>query len=81
MLDHPLGDKILFVQRDAEQWIYKITDFANLTDFRLVQRRPVVIASPTTGAETTDALTIFNLTLNSRNAQKYLFVTTLSLKG
>ena len=57
-----LGDKILFVHGDAEQWFYKITDFANLTDYQHVQRRPVVIASPTTGAETTDALTFLYLT-------------------
>ena len=42
--------------------VYKITDFTN-ADFWLVQRRPVVIASPTTGAETTDALTFSYLTL------------------
>ena len=61
-----LWDKILNDHGDAEQWVYKITDFANLTDFRLVQRRPVVIASPTTGAETTDALPLLYLTRTER---------------
>ena len=53
--------------------VYKITDFANLTDFRLAQRRPVVIASPTTGTETTDALPFLYLTQKAQNAQTYFF--------
>ena len=73
MLVHPLGDIILFVYGDAEQWFYKITDFTNFTDYQLVQRRPVVIASPTTGTETTDALPFLYPTQNSRNAQTYFF--------
>ncbi len=44
-------DKILIDHEDAEQYFYLITDFLNLTDFRLAQRRPVVIAAPTTGAD------------------------------
>ncbi len=47
------------------------------TDFQLVQRRPVVIASPTTGAETTDVLTIFNLTQKSQKPQIFLFEATI----
>ena len=47
------------------------------SDFRLVQRRPVVIASPTTGTETTDALTVFNLTQKSQKPQIFLFEATI----
>ena len=51
LFDRTLGIKILIDHRDAEQYFYQITDFLNLTDFRLVRRRPVVIAAPTTGAD------------------------------
>ena len=37
----------------------------------------MVIASPTTGTETTDALTIFNLTQKSQKPQIFLFEATI----
>ena len=54
------GDKIMIDHRDVEQYFYLIKDFLNLTDFRLVRRRPVVIASPTTGADNHGRLDLIN---------------------